>query len=331
MDIERGPQKRRGFVIVDNSLAQDKSLSFGARGLGIYLLSLPTGMRVDIRSLAAENPEGRTAISGFMRELEEARYLVRTSTREDGGRFRTKCTMHEDPQEQLPESLPKPWSKAKQRRTLAAVPDTPTGGDETFSQVGPNPASPNFGGPGSGEPGPGGPDSGEAGVNPYGVKEPGERTSSPTPHEELSAAEGAPPGGGGGDAPPEEEEQHRAEVFVDCLPYRGRIPGPKQRDHLIAATVRAFAAGWTDDALRRQLTADTETAKSMAAVYRYRLEPENLPAAPMASPLPEQRSAQMRPCCPECQRPLATGSEVRLCRDCRDEVADNSAGCVGHG
>lgn len=325
MNIERGPQKKRGFVIIDNSLAQDHTLSFGARGLGIYLLSLPTGVRVDIRSLAADNPEGRTAISGFMRELEEARYLVRTSKRVDGGRFETTCTMHEDPQDDVPESLPKPWSKAKDRRTLAAVPDAESSEDGTFSQVGPNPASPAFG-----EPGPGGPDSGDAGVNPYGVKEPGERTSSPTLHEHPTADSADVPGGGGGDAAPEEEEQ-RAAAFVDGLPYRGRIPGPKQRAHLVQAVAAALADGWPEDALRRQLTADTDNAKSMAAVYRYRLESENLPAPPVLSLLPEQRSSLGRPCCPECQRPLATGSETVTCRDCREDAGfTKTAGSAHH-
>jgi hypothetical protein len=154
------------------------------------------------------------------------------------------------------------------------------------------------------------------------LSEPPENPPSPSiPRSGPSAVE---QGGGGGDAPQQEEQTSPAAAFVDGLPYRGKLPGLKQRAHLVAAARAAFAAGWREDALRRQLTADTENAKSMAAVYRYRLDPENLPAPPALALLPEQRASQVRPCCPECQRPLARGSEAVLCRDCRTESAERT-------
>lgn len=327
MNIERGPRKDRGFVIIDNALAQNNRLSFGARGLAEYLLSLPPGKKVDIRSLAADNPEGRGAIAGYMNELEAERYLVRTRTQGERGRFVTTTTMHEDPQDPaaLPASLPKPWSKAKNgdRGHLAAVRET----SETpkFSQVGPNPARPDFGGPDVGGPGPGGPAVGEAGVNPYGVKELGERTSSSPVREDSPAGEAAEPeGGGGGDAPQQEEQQDAAAAaFVDRLPYRGRIPGPRQRAHLIDRVGTALAAGWTEWDLRAQLTDETDSAKSLAAVYRHRLSPEELPVAP---PLPKPRMGDQAPQqvrkakCPECHRPLRNSPQDALCSDCREDV-----------
>ena len=107
MNIERGPRKQRHFVIVDNSLAQNNNLSLGARGLAIYILSLPPGAKVDIKSLAERVPEGRQAIARFMNELESARYLVRTTIRVERGRFQTTCTLHEEPQaeSEIPESV----------------------------------------------------------------------------------------------------------------------------------------------------------------------------------------------------------------------------------
>lgn len=333
MNIQRGPRKERGFVIIDNALAQNNRLSFGARGLAEYLLSLPPGTRVDIRSLAADNPEGRSAIAGYMNELEAERYLVRTRTQGERGRFVTTTTMHEEPQDEasLPDSLPKPWSKAKKtdRGHLTAVSDT--SGYPKFSQVGPNPASPDFGGPDSGQPGPGGPDVGETGVNPYGVKEQGGSTSSSPVREDdvrLDEPENQG-GGGGGDAPQQKEEQDpAAAAFVDSLPYRGRIPGPRQREHLIGRVSQALAAGWSVNKLRVQLTEETDSAKSLAAVYRHRLAPENLPAAP---PLPKPRTGDDGPlsevsgslyvkcqgrACGRKMLPTVDG----LCRDCREDV-----------
>ncbi|MFJ4473261.1 hypothetical protein ACIP2X_38005 [Streptomyces sp. NPDC089424] len=334
MNIERGPKKERGFVIIDNALAQNNRLSFGARGLAEYLLSLPPGARVDIRSLAADNPEGRDAIASYMNELETERYLVRTRTQGERGRFETKTTIYEEPQDpsSLPTSLPKPWSKAKKadRGHLAAVADTSA--EPEFSQVGPNPARPDFGGPNFGQPAPGGPDVGETGVNPYGVKEPGGSTSSSpacedtqTPNQTEDQEEG-----GGGDAPQQKEKQNpAAAAFVDCLPYRGRLPGPRQREHLIQRVSEALAAGWTENKLRTQLTEETDSAKSLAAVYRHRLAPENLPAPPR---LPAPRSSDEEPLMPGlqgrfviCPGPTCGHRKMLptpdgLCRDCREDA-----------
>lgn len=327
MNIERGPKKQRGFVIIDNALAQNNRLSFGARGLAEYLLSLPPGAKVDIRSLAADNPEGRSAIAGYMNELETERYLVRTRIQGERGRFVTKTTIYEEPQDpaSLPTSLPKPWSKAKAgRKRLVAVPDSSAGSE--FSQVGPNPASPDFGGPDSGRPGPGGPAVGDAGVNPYGVKETGGSTSSSPAREDTDAPMVVvnQEGGGGGDASQQKEEPNPVAVtFVDSLPYRGRRPGPRQRDHLIQRVSEALAAGWSESKLRVQLTEETDSAKSLAAVYRHRLDPDNLPAAPL---LPSPRAAEQstpraqKARCPECHRPLRNSVEDALCSDCREDV-----------
>lgn len=314
MNIERGPRKPRGFTILDNALVQNGRLSFGARGLAEYLLSLPPGAQVDIRSLAASNPEGRTAIAGYMNELEEARYLVRTRNRGERGRFVTTSTIYEDPQHpaSLPASLPKPWSKKK--------------AEGKFSQVGPNPASPDFGGPDFGQPGPGEPDVGDAGVNP--VKDVGERTTPSTPPEpepEAPSDEGGnKEGGGGGDAPQNTELQTAAAAFVDRLPFGARLPGPRQRRHLIERASAAFLAGWTEWDLKAQLTSETASAKSLAAVYRHRLDPDNLPEAP-AFPAPRRAeqagTPPLKAKCPECHRPLRDSAVDALCRKCREELA----------
>ena len=257
MNIERGPRKQRGFTILDNSLLQNTTLSFGARGLAGYVLSLPPGAQVDIRTLAETNPEGRQAIAGFMKELEETRYLVRTTVRGERGRFHTTTTLYEEPQaeELIPQSAAKPWSRVKERREAETA-------EGASSQVAPKPVSPYFGGPG-----PGRPESGETGSTPYGVKKPGERTSPQPPVIELAAA--VPAQGGGGKAAPDEQD---AAAFVDGLPYAGRLLGRKTREHLVGQVAEAFRAGWTSAALRRQLTNGTAGAKSLAAVYRYRLD-----------------------------------------------------------
>lgn len=152
----------------------------------------------------------------------------------------------------------------------------------------------------------------------------GETTTSSRPTAVLLAQSASQDGGGGGDAPQQPEVPDAvAAAFVDRLPYRGRIPGPRQRDHLISRVSAALAAGWTEMALRVQLTEETDSAKSLAAVYRHRLEPEQLPAAP---PLPRPRTGDeglrqvQKAKCPECHRPLRNSTEDALCSDCREDV-----------
>lgn len=292
MNIVRGPRKDRGFTIVDNDLAQNNDLSLGARGLAIYILSLPPGAQADIKSLAARVPEGRQAIAQFMRELEAARYLVRTTTRGERGRFRTVCTMHEEPQaeENIPDSVAKPWSHASTRR------DAP---DTASSQVGPNPGPPDSGGPASSAPAPG-----DTGSTPKGVKEPVERT---TPQPPVDGPAVPPDRRGGGDA---SLDENAATALVDSLPYAGRLPGRKTRETLIRRVADALRAGWSEKALRSQLTTGTAGAKSLAHVYGYRLQPDQLPdprtvaraAAADATPTPA-------PYVPEQPREVASAAE----------------------
>ncbi|MGW2739091.1 helix-turn-helix domain-containing protein [Streptomyces sp. NPDC001288] len=146
---------------------------------------------------------------------------------------------------------------------------------------------------------------------------------------ELVPSEGGDQEGGGGDAPPQREEHDPvAAAFVDRLPYGARLPGPRQRAHLIERVTEAFAAGWEEWTLRVQLTEETASAKSLAAVYRHRLDPENLPAAP---PLPKPRTGDDSPvsgavgglyvkcqgsACGRKMLPTPDG----LCRECREDV-----------
>lgn len=158
----------------------------------------------------------------------------------------------------------------------------------------------------------------------------GETTTSPSrPQLELVpdgvANQG---GGGGGDAPKEQEKPDQvAAAFVDRLPYGARLPGTRERSHLVQLVAQSLAAGWTEWALRVQLTEETDSAKSLAAVYRHRLQPENLPAAP---PVPKPRAGTdqalasplgQRAKCPECHRPLRNSTEDALCSDCREDAS----------
>jgi hypothetical protein len=122
-------------------------------------------------------------------------------------------------------------------------------------------------------------------------------------------------GGGGGGATPQHETP--AAVFVDALPYAGRRPGRKQRAVLVGLAADALAAGWSETSLQQQLTAETSTARSLAAVYLHRLHPDFLPAAPAAC-VPKTERAPVLPLqtCDGCERAFRAAAPGR-CRDCR--------------
>src|SRR5882672_2190071 len=89
MRVHRTPQAGY-FTIVPNLTARDHTLSFTARGLLTYMLSLPNDAREDVKTLANKSVEGRSAISRALNELEKLGYLARTTARNDAGRISTR-------------------------------------------------------------------------------------------------------------------------------------------------------------------------------------------------------------------------------------------------
>ncbi|MFE0172575.1 hypothetical protein ACFWZ2_09690 [Streptomyces sp. NPDC059002] len=83
----------RAFSSFANSLLRDRSISWCAAGVLMYLLSLPNGARATVRSLAEQRKEGRMRVAAALRELEESRYL-RRAVHKDRGNGQL-CTVYE--------------------------------------------------------------------------------------------------------------------------------------------------------------------------------------------------------------------------------------------
>lgn len=76
------------FTIVPNAWARDARLSFKARGLLTYLLSHREGWEITgVRELVKHASEGREAMTGAVRELEQHGYLIRSRARTENGRL----------------------------------------------------------------------------------------------------------------------------------------------------------------------------------------------------------------------------------------------------
>ena len=96
MRVHRG-EHARSYVVLPNHVAQDRRLSFTARGLLADLLSRPDGWREDCRMIADSSPQGRTAVSRALRELREAGYYRIERIRQDDGTFLTVTHIHDAP------------------------------------------------------------------------------------------------------------------------------------------------------------------------------------------------------------------------------------------
>ncbi|MEU7016860.1 helix-turn-helix domain-containing protein [Streptomyces sp. NPDC046385] len=75
------------YTVVGNHLAQHRELSLLAKGLALYIQSLPAGASVGIKTIAARHPESELRIAVGLRELEKHGYLKRTRERLPDGTF----------------------------------------------------------------------------------------------------------------------------------------------------------------------------------------------------------------------------------------------------
>jgi len=95
--IVRSPRPTGNFTVLHNKTIQDSRLSFKARGILAYLLSLPDNWRTSSEELARRAPDGRDAIRSGLRELETFGYLRRTKHRDDLGHVRVVWTVYDKP------------------------------------------------------------------------------------------------------------------------------------------------------------------------------------------------------------------------------------------
>ena len=82
-------QKReKHFSIVNNEILNDTRLSFKARGLLIYMLSMKDDWKFYSKELAKHSQkDGKDSIQSALKEIEQAGYLQRIQTRQKNGRF----------------------------------------------------------------------------------------------------------------------------------------------------------------------------------------------------------------------------------------------------
>lgn len=89
--------RRERFTILDHETVRDKRLTFCARGLLHYILSLPANWKVNLNHLVGESPAGPAALKTMTKELKKYRYMVRLRFKVAQGRFQWKTIVSERP------------------------------------------------------------------------------------------------------------------------------------------------------------------------------------------------------------------------------------------
>lgn len=91
-------KRKTNFTIMSNAGLRDERLSFKARGVLAYLLSMPDNWTVSDRHLATVGPDGRHAVQAALKELETHGYLRRERHRAENGKFEWNSVIYDEPQ-----------------------------------------------------------------------------------------------------------------------------------------------------------------------------------------------------------------------------------------
>lgn len=79
--------RKKGFVVLFRSAAQDGRLSLEARGLFALMVSLPEDWEYTVSGLAVKAGCGREKVRRLLKELQAVGYLIREQSHDSGGKF----------------------------------------------------------------------------------------------------------------------------------------------------------------------------------------------------------------------------------------------------
>ena len=90
-------EKNKNYTVLSNYHLRDKKLSYKAKGLSSFMLSLPEDWDYSLNGLCAISKEGRDGIRSILKELQEHHYLEIEKTRGDKGYFEYNYLIYEIP------------------------------------------------------------------------------------------------------------------------------------------------------------------------------------------------------------------------------------------
>jgi len=96
MTIIRAERPHINYTIIKNETLRNPSLSFRARGIHAYLLSMPDNWRTSALQMSRQGQEGRDAILKALQELEDAGFVKRTKSQDPRGRWHSEMVVYDE-------------------------------------------------------------------------------------------------------------------------------------------------------------------------------------------------------------------------------------------
>ena len=91
-------EKNSNYTVMSNYHLRDKNLSYKAKGLLSFMLSLPKNWDYSINGLVAVSKEGVKAIKNILKELQRCGYLVINKKQNEIGQFQYEYLIFEYPE-----------------------------------------------------------------------------------------------------------------------------------------------------------------------------------------------------------------------------------------
>jgi len=95
-------EKNKNYTTMSNYHLRDKNLSYKAKGLLSFMLSLPDTWDYSMNGLVSVSKENIGAVRTILHELEENKYLLRTRYQNNKGQFQYEYTIYEYPYTENP-------------------------------------------------------------------------------------------------------------------------------------------------------------------------------------------------------------------------------------
>jgi len=79
--------KQRDYTVMNNTFLRDNKLSWKAKGLFAYILSLPEDWKIYLNELQTHATDGETSLRSAIKELTDNGYIVQKRLKDDKGRW----------------------------------------------------------------------------------------------------------------------------------------------------------------------------------------------------------------------------------------------------
>lgn len=94
----RRAKRRTNFTMISNVGLRDKNLSFKAKGLLAYMLSLPDDWVFYESEITKHAVDGKHSVRAGLQELEDNDYLIKNQSRDNTGKFSSvEWILHDEP------------------------------------------------------------------------------------------------------------------------------------------------------------------------------------------------------------------------------------------